>query len=195
MRHNFFLKGFAFNLRPVELTDAEFIVQMRTADPERARYLHPVSPDVQLQREWLAKYFERDADYYWVVERPDTHSPEGLIGIYGVDPEERTAEWGRWILKPGSLAAIESSLLIYRVAFEFLKLESLYCLTIEENLSVLSFHDSCGLSRTELLKNHFTLGGRQYDAVKHVCLRNAWPDVRRKLEPKAQAIAKRILNQ
>lgn len=195
MRHNCLVKGFAFSLRPVGIGDAEFIVQIRTEYPARVRYLHPIAPDVQLQREWITRYLERQNDYYWVIERSDTHKPEGLIGIYDVNSVTQTAEWGRWVLSSGSLAAIESVLLLYRLAFEFLKLGSLYCITVAENLPVVSFHDSCGMPRAGLLKNHFILGGRQYDAVKHVCSRDIWPDVCRKLEPKAQAIAKRILNQ
>jgi hypothetical protein len=53
MRHSIRIEGYAFDLRPVEFSDAPFIVQMRTADPTRLRYLHPVPPDVERQRAWL----------------------------------------------------------------------------------------------------------------------------------------------
>jgi RimJ/RimL family protein N-acetyltransferase len=192
MRHDLRLEGHAFALRPVTLEDAEFIVQVRTSDPRRVRYLHPISPDVQAQRDWIATYLERENDYYWVIERQDTQAAEGLIGIYNLAPVERTGEWGRWVLKPGSLAAIESAWLVYRAGFESLQLDSVYCLTLANNRPVVSFHDSCGLQPVALLKNHFQFDGQQHDAVKHLCSRATWPAVSRRLEPQAQAIAKRF---
>ena len=192
MQHDLRLCGYAFALRPVTLEDAPFIVAVRTSDPQRVRYLHPISSDVEQQRTWLNRYFERTDDYYWVVERMNTKEREGLVGIYGMDLKCRTAEWGRWVLRPGSLAAVESAWLIYRVAFEQMKLDSLYCLTVADNSPVLSFHDSCGLCRTGLLPGHFQLGDRRHDGVKHVCSRQNWPVVGQRLESHARAIARRF---
>lgn len=192
MRHSIHVEGSAFGLRPVELPDASFIVQMRTADPSRTRYVHPISPDVELQRAWLAAYFQRGGDYYWVIERRATHQPEGLIGVYDMNHVASSAEWGRWILRPASLAAVESALLIYRVAFEQLKLDSLYCLTVADNQPVVSFHDSCGLRRAGILKAHFKLGEKSFDAVKHILVRQEWDSVRDRLAPQAQRIAQRF---
>jgi RimJ/RimL family protein N-acetyltransferase len=192
MRHSYHLDGHAFGLRPVELADAEFIVQLRARDPQRVRYLHPVAPDVQLQRNWIERYFEREHDYYWVVEQLEPRLPEGLLGIYDLKPADKTAEWGRWVLRPASLAAVESALLVYRAAFDLLGLEALFCFTVADNLPVISFHDSSGLSRQGLLKAHFKLGDGIYDAVKHVCTRESWPNVRNRLEPQARLIGERF---
>lgn len=192
MRHSHQLDGWAYRLRPVALEDAELIIELRGGEGQRARFLHPISPDPALQREWIGRYLERPNDYYWVIERLDGKRSEGLIGIYGLKPDAQTAEWGRWILRPDSLAAAESALLIYRAAFEILKLDSIYCLTIADNLPVVSFHDSCGLPRVELLKQHLELGGQKYDAVKHLCTKESFATVRQRLEPQAQLIARRL---
>lgn len=192
MRHNHRLEGYAFALRPVELADAEFIVAVRTSAPERTRYLHPISPDVAAQRQWLEGYFARADDYYWVIERHEGAEREGLIGIYDLDRATASAEWGRWVLRPGSLAAVESALLIYRAGFETLGLQALHCLTVAENLPVLSFHDSCGLARLATLERRYTLGDGAHDAVKHGCTRAEWPALRARLEPQAQRIAQRL---
>ena len=195
MRHNHLLEGWAFRLRPVTLADAELIVELRTGDAQRSRFLHSISPDPELQRQWLSHYFERANDYYWVIERLDGARAEGLIGIYDLKPELRTAEWGRWILRPDSLAAAESALLVYRAAFELLTLDSIYCLTIADNQPVVSFHDSCGLPRVALLRDHLHLGDQNFDAVKHQCTRETWPALETKLEPQAQLIARRLQRQ
>ena len=192
MRHSYRLEGYAFALRPVEMKDADFIVQLRTGDPQRVRYLHAVAPDVEQQRSWLERYFARESDFYWVIERLESGLAEGLIGIYDLKPAESSAEWGRWILRSGSLAAIESALLVYRMAFEILGLNSLYCLTVADNLSVVSFHDSSGSRRSGVLPQHFKLGEVTYDAVKHVCTRENWPAVRNQLQPQAQLIGRRF---
>ena len=72
---------------------------------------------------------------------------------------------------------------------------SLYCLTIADNLPVVSFHDSCGLPRVDLLRNHLTLGEIKYDAVKHLCTAEGWAALRGRLEPQAQLIARRLQRQ
>jgi len=193
MRHSHRVEGHGFDLRPVEPADAELIVELRTSDPQRVRYLHPVPPDVQQQREWLSHYFRRAGDYYWVVERRSTGEAEGLVGIYDVDEARRTAEWGRWLLKPGSLGATESALLVYRAAFEILGLDTLYCITVADNGAVLSFHDSCGLQRGVVLKDRFELLDGRHDGVVHTCERAQWPALRDNLEGQARLIADRWL--
>jgi RimJ/RimL family protein N-acetyltransferase len=192
MRHDYRLEGFAFCLRPVRLEDAEFIVEVRTSDPERTRYLHPIARDVDRQREWLESYFDRENDYYWVVERRETARREGLISIYDIDPTERIGQWGRWVTRPNSLAAAESALLAYRAAFDVLNLESVYVLTVAENSRALSLQDRCGLRRVGVLKGKFHLAGRAHDLVKHVCDRKDWPEVRRRLEALALIVAQRL---
>jgi RimJ/RimL family protein N-acetyltransferase len=192
MQHNLKIEGFGYWLRPVGEDDAEFIVEIRTADPERMRFLHPIPSDVSAQREWIARYLQRDNDCYWVVQRLGTNQREGVIGIYNVDPSAQTAEWGRWVLRPGSMAAAESALLIYRAAFECLKLESVYCLTVADNQPVVSFHDSCGLKRVEILKAHFKPGEKSFDVVKHILVRQEWKPVRDRLAAQAQLIAQRL---
>lgn len=192
MRHDHQISGWAFRLRPVTVADAELIIELRGGAGDRARFLHPISPDPTLQREWITRYLARENDYYWVIERLDGRRCEGLIGIYDLKPAERMAEWGRWILRPDSLAAAESALLIYRAAFETLKLDSMYCLTIADNLPVVSFHDSCGMPRVDLLRQHLELGGQKFDAVKHLCTQENFATVRQRLEPQAQLIARRL---
>jgi len=173
--------------------DAALIVRLRTEAPERIRYVHPVSPDVRRQEEWIEAYQERAGDYYWVVERKGSCAPEGLIGLYHLDEAALQAEWGRWVLRPGSLAAAESALLLYRLAFTALNLRQVYCLTVAENLPVLSFHDTCGLRRESVVPGAFTLQDGIHDAVKHVCEVDHWPAVEQRLEPMARQIGQKLM--
>src|SRR3990172_6577622 len=108
MRHEITLAGEAFRLRPLGFADARFVVELRT-DPRVSRFINPTSPRVEDQLRWIEQYLARPGDYCFVVERLATGSPEGMLGIYDEDAGRRSAEWGRWVLLPGSLAAAESA--------------------------------------------------------------------------------------
>ncbi|RYF66077.1 MAG: N-acetyltransferase, partial [Comamonadaceae bacterium] len=111
MRHDLNLRGLAFGLRPVQDSDAPLLLALR-GDPTLNRYLNPTSDRLDDQLAWLQAYYERPGDFYFVVERLHDGRAEGVASIYNVDTVQKTAEWGRWILRPGSFAAPESALLI-----------------------------------------------------------------------------------
>lgn len=164
MKHNIIMEGFSYRIRPIKLSDASFIVETRLEDKERNRFIHAISSDVSMQEEWLKKYFERDGDYYFVIENRLTGEREGLIGFY--DVKDSKAEWGRWVLKKDSLAAVESVYLLYRAAFEKVGLEELYCRTLEINEAVVSFHTSIGEKTRRIIPNCFQIEGENYNAVE-----------------------------
>jgi RimJ/RimL family protein N-acetyltransferase len=180
MRHDIRLTGSRFSLRPVELGDAPAIVALRT-DPVLARFINTTPPDPKLQEAWIERYFDRAGDYYFAVVDNESGAFEGTTSIYELDPAANIAEWGRWILRAGSLAAVESVLLTYRVAFDLLGLEMLYCRTVAENEKVVSFHASCGLATHATLAGEFTIGGRSLDAVEQRLARADWPEVEKRL--------------
>jgi RimJ/RimL family protein N-acetyltransferase len=191
MRHNLILAGPAFRLRPIGDADAHLHLELR-CNPYLNRFLHATSSSVEDQLAWLADYYERPEDYYFVVERLETGAPEGVISVYDIDFEIGSGEWGRWILKPGSLAAVESAWLIYRYSFEQLKLAQVYCRTVADNQPVVSFHDSCGIPQRRLLPGHFDFGGNRVDAVEHLIDHWAWTQISPRLEKLAQLTARRL---
>lgn len=191
MRHNIIVDGIAFRLRPVEDSDVPLLLALR-GNPELNKYLHATSPLASEQLNWLTKYYERPGDFYFVIERKTTGMPEGVISVYDIDSENISGEWGRWILKLNSLAAIESTLLIYRCAFEVLDLSHVFCRTVMNNQSVVSFHDSCGITNKKILKRHFSLNDQLYDAVQHTIDRECWHDIKPKLEKLSRLTARRL---
>lgn len=177
MQHNISLTCVRYRLRPVTLEDASFIVALRT-DPLLNRFLHEISPRVEDQVGWLERYFLRADDYYFIVEDADSGRPHGTIGVYDVAKNAAGAEWGRWILKRGSMAALESAWLICEVGFSTLRLASLWSRTLTDNPRVLSFHDSFGASRTDLLEGHFLVRGIRKSAIEHRINAAEWPVLR-----------------
>ena len=121
MKHAIFEEGIAFRLRPVRREDAPLIVELRR-DPERTRFLNAIPLTIAAQEEFLDRYFERPGDYYFVIEDRDSGRADGLIGMYDLDGD--VAQYGRWVLRPGPVAAIESLLMLYRVGFEQFDLRS-----------------------------------------------------------------------
>ena len=188
MKNKFFLKGKAVNLRLVTLNDGEFIVSLRT-NKKLNRYIHNEPTNINIQRSWLKKYLERDNDYYFIIERVRDKSSVGLISLYNI--KNNTAEWGRWILSEGNNFAIESVQLIYKFSFESLGLDYIFCRTVEANKSVVSFHNSCGLTQVDIIKNHFFLNQNYYDAVEHKLYKENWKKVDNKLEKLAYLIYKK----
>lgn len=165
MDHRISLDGFAYRLRPIQLDDAKFILEVRLEDKERNRFIHEIPNDVSVQEAWLRSYLERPNDYYFVIENKLTEQPEGLIAIYNFEENGR-AEWGRWVAKKGSFASIESVNLIYRVAFEKLGLTELCCRTIHDNTPVVSFHESIHEKTRAVLNEYFSISEKSFDAVE-----------------------------
>ncbi len=189
MDHDLVAEGEAFRLRPVRVEDAEFIVSIRT-DPELGRFLYATARDASAQRRWIEQYLERVGDDYFIIERLATGEREGTIALYEIDGGRRRAEWGRWVVRKGSMAALESASLIYRVAFEQLGLDEVYCRTTAENVGTVSFHESCGLETVGRLD--VEIGGVLVHAVEHRLRRANWPPCRELLAARAHAVARML---
>jgi RimJ/RimL family protein N-acetyltransferase len=188
VRHDLSLEGRAFRLRPIEPADAAFVLELRT-DARAGGRLHPVSGLLEDQVAWIEDYLRRPDDWYWVVERSSDGRPEGTLGLYDLDRTRGAAEWGRWIVRAGSLAAPESALLLYCAAFERLALTEVRCRTVATNGAVLSFHDRAGLERAGVVPGAFVLGGSVVDAVEHRLTRDRWPITRDLLEERSVQVA------
>lgn len=191
MRHELSGIGDAFALRPVTLEDSEFIIELRT-NPQLSRHIHATSADPTAQRAWIERYFARPGDYYFIIENRITGRPEGTISIYDQSADGAEAEWGRWILAPGSAAAVESVLLLYRIAFGPLDLGRLFCRTLARNEKVVSFHASCGLVDGGLLPGAFEIDGAPVDAREQYITAGMWTDVEAKLAPLAARTARLV---
>ena len=190
MKHNIRINGYSYRLRPVSIEDAQFIVETRLEDEKKSQYVHKISPDVNLQINWLNKYFERDGDYYFVVENIFTNEKEGLISIYDINGD--VAEWGRWVFKRGSLGALESVNLVYKVAFEKLGLQEVYTKTVEDNTTVVNFHKSINAKFRAVLKDEFELDGKKYNAVEQYVDREYYfSELQDNLEQKCQKLFER----
>ena len=189
--HSLRLSGDRFRIRPVDLADAARILALRT-DAKLARYLNPTSPSLAEQERWIEQYLERDGDFYFVVEDASNGVFEGAIALYHCDRDSRQAEMGRWILRRGSLAAAQSALLVYQLAFDEVCLDRVYCQTVADNRSVVSFHRSCGL-RESGRDLRVVLADGEHQVVEQYVDRSNWAHVAATLR-RAAASADRLLD-
>lgn len=186
MRHDVHIAGHAFRLRPVADSDAAYIVDLRGRG---GPYVNRGAVDVEQQRAWLDGYFTRADDFYFVVERLGAGRREGLVGLYHVGAG--CAEWGRFVLESRSVAAVETALLVYRLAFDVLVLDEVFCRTLQANARVVAFHDSCGIPRASdpVMIEHDRAPAV---AVEHRLGRDRWPEVRERMDRLAMRVARNL---
>ena len=169
-------------LRPVQMGGAAFILWLRNPDHVRGK-VGDSAADVTSQEEWLKKYFEREGDYYFIVETLGG-IPLGTHGIY--DVKGGKAEIGRHIIRPEVFAGVPSAILTTELGFGRLGLSELRSTVVSSNVKVISFHRRCGAKQVGILRSAQTIGGRSVDLVEFVMTSGKWFKVRSGLFPLAQ---------
>jgi RimJ/RimL family protein N-acetyltransferase len=155
--------GKAIVLANVQVEDAEFILSLRL-DPNRSRFLSPVSSDVEKQREWIRHYLASQGQAYFII-CDKAMRKLGTVRIHDADGDSFC--WGSWILKddvPAS-AAIESAVMVYRLATEKWGFRSAYFKVHRANTSVLAFQESLGAERVAQTADeiHYRIGAAQIE--------------------------------
>lgn len=103
-------------LRPVEVSDYEFVHSLRVA-PKSVQFLTPVDNDPLQQKAWLQEYKKREAngtEFYSIIQRLDNDQPVGSLRAYNMDHQASIVNAGSWILNENKTltSAIESILLM-----------------------------------------------------------------------------------
>lgn len=190
MLHNYKIEGFAFNLRPLAIEDSQFVISLRS-DPDLSKFLNPISGKLCDQIRWVEEYLEREGDYCFIVEGCGG-APEGMISVYDVN--DTVGEWGRWILRKGSMAALESVIMLYEFSFNVLGLREVYCRTVKDNMSVVEFHNSCGLVCQDGPMQEVELRGQVFSMVTHSLNKEIWKNMLPAMRKKAERLSKKFQN-
>ena len=143
------VEGPHLNLRLIRATDAEYVYTLRT-DPSYNKHLTPVRGTVEDQRRWIETYKARESELrelYYVITRKDG-TRCGLVRLYDITTHSFT--WGSWILDHNKTrkAALESAVLVYTVAFNYLGLIAAQFDVRRDNSSTLAFHRRFGATET-----------------------------------------------
>ena len=137
------IEGKNINLRLVEIDDADFILSLRL---EKGKFLSNTNPSFEEQKKWIKLYKERESlkqEYYFIIENKDS-LPIGTVRIY--DFKFDSFCWGSWVIKNNSpyYFSIESVMLVYEFAFQFLNFKNSHFDVRKDNDSVVSFHKRFG---------------------------------------------------
>jgi hypothetical protein len=128
--------------RYAEVSDAEFIYQLRT-DKQLSQYIHSITANIQSQVVWLENYKKREKEckeHYFIICSL-TNEPWGVIRIY--DLQKNSFSWGSWIIRKGApmCVSIESTLMVYEYGFYHLNFENCHFNAMKKNTPVVKFHN------------------------------------------------------
>lgn len=142
------LSAKTINFKLVEESDAEFICDLRN-NPELNKHISQSPSDVDAQRNWIRNYKSKEKankEYYFIIRRNDNNHRIGTIRLYDFKEKPKSFCWGSWILNENKTryAAIESALLVYKLAFEELDFEQSHFDVRKDNLGVHNFHMRLG---------------------------------------------------
>ena len=183
------MEGFGVRLRPITLEDAAFVVWLRNLEHAKGKVGDSAS-DIGAQEAWLKAYFQREGDYYFIIESQG-HIPLGAYGIYNVMGQ--SAESGRWVVRPDVPAALPSAFVAFETAFGTLGLDELRVRTVSTNTVVLSLNRKFGFRQTHIEPAAQIIGGKPVDLVHFVLYSKDWPIVRERLKPLALLAERQIL--
>ena len=189
MRHSHTAEGYGIRLRPVRLEDAGFIVWLRNSNHAKGN-LGDSAGDVPSQERWLNSYFEREDDYYFLIETTGG-LPVGTYGIYNISGKR--AEQGRWVIHPGVRAAAPSAIVSFDFAFFKLGFDVLHGATVATNHAVLSVNRRMGFKEVRVDQGAQIIGGKAVDLVHFEVTVEGWKNARAALEPIAKLSQAHIL--
>lgn len=145
--------GRALVFRNAQPEDAEWIVTLRT-DVRIAKYLSATSAEIKKQIDWLKQYAVSEDQAYFIIEANDGELL-GTVRLY--DQQGNSFCWGSWILKeraPQS-AAIESALMVYSYAIDYLGFKTSHFDVRKGNEHVWRFHERFGAVRVAETEHNF----------------------------------------
>ncbi len=190
MRHSLQGEQFGVRLRPVRLEDAGFIVWLRNLEHAKGR-VGDSAENVASQEQWLKKYFEREGDYYFIVETL-TAIPVGTYGIY--DVRGTSGESGRYIMRPEVPAAVPCAMIAFELAFQKLGLTELRGRVVSTNQRSISLGLKYGFREVGVDRGGQVIGGQSVDMVLFLLDAKDWPPNRQRLLPLAR-LAETQINQ
>jgi RimJ/RimL family protein N-acetyltransferase len=190
MQHSLTISRYNIHFRPVRVSDADFILHLRNMPHVQGNVGDTVA-GVAEQRRWIEAYFDRPDDYYFIIESSQGQ-PWGTIGLYNF--KEAGAEWGRWVILPGILAALPSAVLVYQLAFDHFGLTELRGNVVGSNSKVLSFHRRFGCQEISTARRSLMIQGQFVDMVLFSMSRDQWSLAYKKLNILAELAGRSLVN-
>lgn len=139
----FNIGGSSFILRGAEISDAAFIIQLRTGE-KASRYLSQTSADVAQQERWLLQYKERELrnEEFYFIACDDSGRQYGTSRLYHIDYDKKEFEIGSWVFMPGTdhSIAIAADIFTRKFGFDNLGMNGCRFEVRKNNFSVIRYH-------------------------------------------------------
>jgi RimJ/RimL family protein N-acetyltransferase len=135
------------NLRPAEISDADFILNLRL---KRGQFLSYTDPDLQKQIDWLKEYKNREIEgeeYYFIAELNSSKIRVGVIRAYNINQGNKTFTFGSFIIDKDTATkycALEMMTGIFQFCFNELGLEKCFFDCRKENDTANAFYRRYG---------------------------------------------------
>lgn len=172
-----FISGKNINFREIEVSDAAFVLQLRT-DLEKSRFIHKTENNLQKQIEYIQNYKNKDQEWYFIIESK-TGEPLGTYRIYDVIDNDDFAT-GSWIIKNDApdCTAMESVMLLNKFAFEELGFLRAHFDVRKKNRRVCAFNEK--IIGATIIRTGLEAGEEivfySFDKVGHEALKKRYPD-------------------
>ena len=129
------------------------------------------------------QYFEREGDYYFIVETLNG-VPLGTYGIYNL--HDSRAEIGRLVIRPGVSAGIPASLLLLDLFYGQMNVTQVRATSVQGNYGVHSLLRKYEFREVKVEHAGQVIGGEAMDMLYFVQTAEDWPRVRKIGLPRAQ---------
>jgi hypothetical protein len=172
--NNFTLECYGLHVRFVEESDAEFIMELRT-NPNLSKYIHETAPDIELQRQWIRDYKERQnkgEDFYFMFEKP-RGIKSGVCRIYDIEEDSFTV--GSWIFSRQAPvgSSILADIITREIAYKLFPLKKHLFDVKRANITVNRYNETY---KSELLyqneeTNYYTCSRENFEKYKRIHIR------------------------
>ena len=174
----------------ITLADRLFVaetVAMRN-DPALGKYINYIQLSAEDHERWLSGQLERDDALNCVLVAKQKFA--GTLSFYNIQ-HGKSCEFGRMMMPDDGrrMYALAAEILGMSFAFEILGIQTLYCVVMEGNDSVLAFHLKNGWSRDARYERYENVNGLNAHLIGLSVDRLRWPWCFAKMRP----LAKRLL--
>lgn len=134
-------------------SDAAFIHQLHNTAMQ-SHYFFGESMSLEKQQELLRRYAYQN-DKAWFIIESLTSERLGTVELF--DAKMFSYCWGNWILKKNvpKTTAIESALMIYAYAIDYLGFKTAHFYERKNNEDVIRFHERFGATRIDENEEHY----------------------------------------
>jgi RimJ/RimL family protein N-acetyltransferase len=147
------IEGGRIRLRPLAESDLPMTLAWRNQDGIRQWFLQSDVITPERHQAWWTEYSEKDDDFLFMIEERETFcGPVGQVGVYHIDWQARTAEFGRLLIgEPAGrgigLARAATELLL-RECFDAWGLQDVRLEVMAANTTALELYRRCGFEAT-----------------------------------------------